>query len=168
MRDRKNERPKMISSPGTIVSAADYDRVKAYITKLEADGATHMHKFRAEPRTKDTMMINNIYLVESFASRLASILEIEICQQDLMFLLWIRDYEYVSRSYITKTLGFPSHHASYKFLKRLANNGFVNVVRTRHIGIHNGSAFHITAKGEELAIRIYNALKNGNSSAFSH
>lgn len=167
-RDRSKEKPLSQHRPGMIRPPADYDLVKDYIAKLEADGANHMYKLKENPKTKDKMWINHIYMVESFASKLASLLDIDIYTQDLMFLLWLRDYEYVSRTYIVKTLGFPSHYASYKFLQRLVKNGFVKVVRTRHVGVHNGSAFYITKKGEDLALRTYNALKDGRSESFKH
>ena len=167
-RDRKKEKASRLVNPGIIFKPANYSNVKKYIRELEEDGATHMYKFKKEPKNTASMEIYNVYMLENFSSRIAAMKKVDLYTQDLMMLIWLRDYEYVSRSYITKTLGFPSHYSSYKFMKRNVDNGYVKVIRTRHVGVHNGSAFYLTKKGENLAKQVYDALRVGNWNEWEH
>lgn len=141
--------------------APNYERVKEALLEMETDPEVFHHRQRKEPINVDTMLIKQMHLIEAMACKLTKEFKTQIHSVDLMFLIWLRDYEYVSRGFIVKSLGFLTIYTSYTFLQRNKKNNYITEVRARTIGVRNGSAYYLSSKGADLAERMYQVLKTG-------
>lgn len=141
--------------------AANYKRVKEALLEMKDNPEVFHYRAKKKPVNVDAMSIKDMYLIEAFACKLTKELKTQIHSVDLMFLIWMMDYEYVSRGFMVKSLGFLTIYTSYKFLQRNKKNKYITEVRARTIGIRNGSAYYLSAKGADLAKRIYEVLKTG-------
>lgn len=142
-------------------AAPDYERVKEALLDMETDPEVFHYRERKTHVNINSMAISNMYLIEAMACKLTKEFNVQIHSVDLMFLIWLRDYEYVSRGFIVKSLGFLTIYTSYKFIQRNKKNKYITEVRARTIGVRNGSAYYLSAKGADLAERIYQVLKSG-------
>jgi len=147
--------------------ASNYDKVQQALDELEDSPELYLFRKRDKPRNTETMDVSKIYLIEAIASKLSKASGVSIYPVDIAFIIWLRDYEYVSRGFTVKSLGFLTIHTSYKFFARNKKNKLITEVRTRTIGVRNGSAFYLSPEGEALAKRAINVLKNGTVKGFS-
>lgn len=148
-------------------AAVDYDGVAKALAKIEDSPDLYLFRKRDTPRNTEKMDVSKMYLIEAIASKMSKTMGKLVNPVDIMFLIWLRDYEYVSRGYTVKSMGFLTIYTSYRFFMRNKKNGFINEVRTRTVGVRNGSSFYISPAGEELAKRAINVLKNGTVKGFS-
>jgi len=146
--------------------APDYERVKEALLDAEVNAEEHHHRKRKNPVNVDKMSIKDIYLIEAFASKMTKEMKIKVHSVDLMFLLWARDFEYFSRGFVVKSLMFLTIFTSFVFFQRNKKNKFVTEVRTRSIGMRNGSSYYLSHKGQELAERMYQVFKTGKITSF--
>lgn len=141
--------------------APNYERVKAALLEMETNPEVFHYRAKKKPVNVHAMSIKDMHLIEAMASKMTKELKASIHSVDLMFLIWLRDYEYVSRGFIVKSLGFLTIYTSYVFLQRNKKNNYITEVRARTVGVRNGSAYYLSAKGADLAERIYQVLKSG-------
>lgn len=114
----------------------------------------------------EKMDVSNLYMLEALASKISRSVSNNVYTADLAFLIWAREYEYFSRSHVVTKLAFLSTKRQYEFFKRQFKNGFVERIGKNQIGVKFSTVFYLTSFGKDVADKVYEVLKNGDTRYF--
>lgn len=143
----------------------EFDRIIEAIDEVEHTDEVYLFKKKDVPLNQGSLSLANLHLIEGMAAKITKVLDKPVHSVDLVFLIWLRDYEYVSRGYAVQQMEFLTIAGSYRFFQRNLAHSFLKEVRTRTVGLRNGSSFYLSKKGYDLAAKVATVLENNDLKA---
>jgi len=101
---------------------------------------------------------DRLFRLEAIASQITRQTGNMVFAVDLAMILWARDLEYFSRSYLVHSLKFLSHMRQYPFFRRNLKNGFLKRVSLKRVGLRTQDVFYLSGKGIDVAKKTYEKL----------
>lgn len=139
-----------------------FDEIIEAIDVVEQTDEVFLFKKKDVPLNVGSLSLSSLHLIEGMAARITKVLDKPIHSVDLVYLIWLRDYEYVSRGYSVQQMEFLTIAGSYRFFQRNLAHGLLKQVRTRTIGLRNGSSFYLSKKGFDLANKVANIFETND------
>ena len=142
--------------------ASFYKGIQEAVRDFSGDREVGLFSKRNKPRNTEPIPVENLYMIEALSAKIMNQTGNFVYSIDLVFLLIMRDYEYISRAHLLYNFRFLSKVAQYQFFDRQKKNKFVRSVVSRLRFGHSKTAFLLTDFGNKVADDVYNLLLSGD------